>query len=212
MVVRRAGPGDCEDVVTILTEAFADNELLAWVYVTTERSRQLAPAYFRWITRRTLEAGVVYLVEGKGALLSMPSSALDESPDRIETTRQYVRALGAERGEYLLAYEDSLRSHHPMHTPHWHGAYIAVRPAFQAQHVGHCLLHRFLGERGDKPIYVEATPPNAAWHEHAGGIPSVGSFQFGDFTLVQLWRNPSDRENTLRNSAQTGAYHGIRHD
>lgn len=191
VAVRRAEGGDCEQVVEILSEAFDGSPGLAWVYGTPEQYKRLAPAYFRWITRQALDAGVVYLVEGKGATLGLPSTALETSPEQVQATRRRLQEIGAERAEQLLTYEDTLRLHHPTQIAHWYSAYIGVRPAHAYRGIGLCLSHHFLKQHGDMPVYAESLLRNLAWCKRVWGFTSVGTFQMAGITHVQLWRNPS---------------------
>ncbi|WP_459740868.1 GNAT family N-acetyltransferase [Streptomyces sp. E-15] len=189
--VRRAGPADLDEVASVLTEAFADDAPLGWVFGDPETYQRLAPAYFRWVTRTVLDAGIVYWVEGKGATLFLPSSALESTPQQLLAARRELAALGADRAPQLLAYRDAFRRHHPMHTPHWYCWLLAVRPAHQRESVGRNLIQQAVTELGDLPHYCDATPDNAIFPRQFGYAPT-GAFDVNsDIRFIQMWREPA---------------------
>lgn len=211
-LVRRAGPRDVDEVVTILTEAFAGRAHFGWMFGTGESSRRLVPVYFRWATQRALAVGEVYLVDGRATMMGLPSSALDTRPEQVQATNQQLRALGAERAERVLAVEAASRQHHPMHTPHWYGWFGGVRPAHRGHNLGRLLIRHILTQHSDLPYYHEVPDPRIAALWEREGFKTIGAFEITDgVTLTQQvhadptsgWWAQATPDGTKRQAGET---------
>jgi GNAT superfamily N-acetyltransferase len=187
-LVRRATPAETDELVNILTEGFAQDPFLVWIYETPDQYRRLAPDFFQWMTERTMAIGQAYVAgDGKGALLGQPSSTVDTSDEEDKQIHQQLRAIGSECAGRLLAFIDAAHEHHPMEKPHWYFTFLAVRPEHQNQGLGGALLRDALAETG-LPGYLEATwQRNRALYERLG-YKAIKDFPVADgVSLCAMW-------------------------
>lgn len=194
-IVRRAGPADADEVTAILAEAAADDRGLAWVFGTMQAYRRLAPAFFRQATQSALDAGYVYVVDGRAAWLGLPSSALETRPEHVRAEIEQLR-MGAEYAERLLALETICRRHHPMHTPHWYDHWMGVRPAHRGQGLAVLLRRHTLEHHPDLPHFNEAWPDVAPLWEKTG-FRSIRRLEIAEGMTIVQQVGPADFAKTV---------------
>lgn len=191
--VRRATESDIDDLVTSLTEGFAEDPLLMAIYPTSEQYERLAPRFFRWMSEHTLAIGSAYIVEGQGALLTQPSSAVERTEQEIQQTQKELQEVGGECAEGLLDFMNSARANHPsLGVPHWYGTFIGLRRDARGQRVGSSLFQYSIQDYGNPPSYGESTTPGNLAFWQTQGFKPIGTFTTeSGVPLTQIWREPN---------------------
>ena len=159
-------------MVTILTDAFADNQSVLYVVKQDRHRRARIRHLMQYAVTTCREAGEVWLSNDR------QGTALVLFPDRKKTTGQAilrdlrlaVSATGLRQVYRTLRREARIHALHP-NTPFCHLWFVGVHPSSQGQGVGSQLL-RSLTEHYDtmqRPIYLEtSTVRNLPWYQKHG--------------------------------------------
>ncbi|MGH3588051.1 MAG: GNAT family N-acetyltransferase [Pseudonocardia sp.] len=166
VTVRRAAPGDAEELARILARAFQDDVLTRWILPDEDRRRATLPAVYA-VQLRTwyLQRAVTDVAERAGRVVGC---ALWNPPDRpspppLVQLRQLSAALrmGGRGLPRLLAASSATGAARPTE-PHWYLAELATDPEVQGTGVGSQLVRHGLA-RADAdrvPAYLESPDDN----------------------------------------------------
>ena len=141
--------------------AVSFNHLDANAYLVpplADRVRVMA-GFFTLLTEHAAEYGRVDVVDGPDGPVATAVwfDLTRDAPDPPDYENRLAALSGAYRPNFD-ALDDLFAKHHP-ETPHWHLAFLAVRPDAQHRGLGSALMHRTheeLDARG-VPTYLEAT-------------------------------------------------------
>jgi GNAT superfamily N-acetyltransferase len=193
--VRRARPEDERAVAQALSEAFASDPLVRFLFPDEgSRRRRVTAMFGLQLAAHYRALGAVWTTDGcDGAALWAPpdhwrfgtSTMLRSAPAMIRMHgRHLARAL-----RYLSAVE----ARHPVE-PHWYLGALGTRPAVQRRGIGSALLAPVL-DRCDAeglPAYLENShPDNVAYYRRHGFQVTEELAPAGGPPVWLMWREPS---------------------
>jgi len=194
----QAGPGDLDEIVQTLSDAFAVDPHMDW-FMRADAGRDAARhAFFRLlIGQEGLPRGRIDRPAGGGAAaVWMPFETLGPISlgDELRALPTLLRASGLSRFGRLMAIRADLDRHHPMDRPHAYLWFLGVAPAAQGRGVGSALL-RAANARHDAaglPAYLETgTARNVALYQrHGFKVISEHRARADAPTMWSLWREP----------------------
>ncbi len=192
--VRLAGEADREAVVRVLTAAFFDDPLMAWVFPRAARRRGALRRLFEMEAEFFLRRGLVWLsAEQQGAATwlapGVPASL------RLRTVARHLPAWLAAGGPWhavhvLRAFALTERKHPK--EPHYYLGSIGVEPAAQGQGLGGSLIEA-MTERIDAegmPTYLlSSNARNVPLYErHGFRVTEALKIPHGGPTVWSMWR------------------------
>ncbi|WP_129305006.1 GNAT family N-acetyltransferase [Streptomyces sp. L2] len=168
MAVNIAKAKNAETVVNILTEGFADDAVIRWIYPGEQEYRSLAPAFFKYMFDHTLAVGEALLdADGRGVLLTEPVSPSGAGREHGRSEIQTIGGNG-DCADRLASYMFGGADVHPMEESHWYWSFGSVLPSSRGIGVGRSLFRRSIRDKGE-PIYGEATSHrNLSLYERLG--------------------------------------------
>jgi GNAT superfamily N-acetyltransferase len=136
MAVRRVRDEDVEPLAAMLTRAFHDDPVTAWVYAREGRRAHWSRRFFRWQVRRLLDQDVTWTVEDRAgaALWALPGRWREETRDTLSLLRQTLPGV-LPRLPRVLAGLSQVEVRHP-EEPHFYLAVLGVDPARQGSGLG----------------------------------------------------------------------------
>ncbi|GAA4786702.1 GNAT family N-acetyltransferase [Streptomyces ziwulingensis] len=185
--VRSGTPEDIDAMTAILTEGFAEDPVIRWLFTTPERYERLAPRLLRWMVGEAVTAGDAFLVPDKGVLLGRPSTAIESDAEWAEAEDQLRDACG-DAADNVLEYFRTARKNHPTGEPHWYGEALAVRPGHRNQNVGTLLIGHCVRTYPGLPVYGDASSPESARLYVRLGATALGTYRLADdVELTSVW-------------------------
>jgi len=191
-----ASEADLAAMVATLSEAFADDPGLSWIWPDRDRRQERLPHFFHAIVQGTMDAGVALRSAGADAV-SLWRKPGRIHPDDAETRRNrssLARAFdaGGERSQLMSA---TLKAHQPSGFAWWYLQFIGVRPAAQGTGCGGAAVRAGLklACASCEPVYVEVmNPTNLGYYQHVG-FETVTEFDVpdgGPHVWGMIWRAP----------------------
>ena len=194
--VRRVGTERAGEIGALLSDAFADDPLFAWLLAGAdagERAQRL-DTWWRFMLLHP-PPGAEMHVSGDGAAAAVwhPPGCKPHPPGIVADFGRLVENLLAERAPGALASFARFARSAPA-TEHWHLAAVGVSADRQGQGLGARLLTPMLArcDRLDVPAYLESSNPrNLAFYDRLGFRPidEVETVD-GAATLTLMWRRP----------------------
>jgi ribosomal protein S18 acetylase RimI-like enzyme len=192
--VRRAEAADLRVVSDVLTDAFAHDPLVRWLFPEeSERARLQARFYRPLIAHPDGEAYLVGRAEGASVWLTLAAgqAAPEEHPDASEADQ--ISVFG-ENGARLQALGQALAERHPHDEPHLYLPCMGVVSGRQGGGLGSALLRHRL-ERADADgiaAYLEASSPRSRALYQRYGFEDLGEpVRLADSPLLwPMWRRP----------------------
>lgn len=188
--ILRAGVEDAGWVADLIGEAFHPLAVACWLVPDPRQRAQILPANFRILVDHALAYGTVHTTSDRAAV------AVWFPRDRpLPEPVGYQRRLEAACGQATARFQhldELFDKHHPA-APHYHLAFLAVRPGRQRHGLGGALLrhHHHLLDTAGAPAYLEATsePARDLYTRH--GYQVMGApFCLPDATpMWPMWRN-----------------------
>ncbi|OLT38313.1 hypothetical protein BJF79_27215 [Actinomadura sp. CNU-125] len=177
-------------VAATMCAAFFDTPVTSWVFPDAGRRAELLPAHYAMIVRQFVERGEVRLAdEGAGACLFYPPDASRPSADGLAAALRPVIGDSADRSAQVFR---TLEAHRPDGRPHYHLAYIAVRPGSRAS-LSMALIQALL-DRADADglgVYAECTSRDSRTAARLFGFAPMESFSLPDGPSIHpCWREP----------------------
>ena len=194
--VRPAAPVEIPALARVLTQAFADDPVTAWVFPDeADRLARLARFFGDlFLPRMAVGRDEIYTDEDLLGIASWTPPGQGET-SALETLR-LLPAMAALWGRRLpravrtLAY---MESRFPKE-PHWHLPFLGVAPEAQGQGLGSALMRPIL-DRCDfegAPAYLEASTPRnrALYLRHGFVVLDEMRLPGGGPPLWRMWREP----------------------
>ncbi len=157
--IRRAEESDLETCVATLSEAFANDPVLNWVF----RSTELYPNYFRLLLREVyLPRGIIHMDEhGRGAAIWLPPEERFDVAPRWSLLKFGLQLTLREGVLPLLRMRQMSRVYHAQlpREPYYYLQFIGVRAAYQGRGLGATLLEHGaqMCEEHNMPAYLESS-------------------------------------------------------
>jgi GNAT superfamily N-acetyltransferase len=190
-LARRSAHADLDTMAAVLSAAFQDDPVFAWMLPGDARRRAILPAVMRLFAARFQPHGRNHVTEtGSGAAVwsppGAPSAPADERfqaelavlvGDDIARTRELTELVGDARPP----------------DPHHYLMLLGVAPDHRGTGVGSALLHAVLdrADRDCEHAYLEATSPRrrALYERH--GFEVTRELRVSDCPpLWAMWRDP----------------------
>lgn len=191
--IRRAGPADEPVLAEVLSAAFAEDPVFAWMFPDPARRPALTRATFDALVETHVGMGGSYLStpEPAGAAVWVP---LDWEPDSATEDRieQAFLAAGQEQSDRMRTILGLMTEVHP-HEPHAYLFAIGTARQWQGQGVGSALLRHVLEpcDHDGTPAYLEATTEDSRRLYARHGFADIGVIQLPDGPpLFRMWRDP----------------------
>src|SRR5688572_22073736 len=182
-VARWAQRNEAKSVYDILTSAFAGDPANRWMYPDDEQYIRFFPAFAEAFGGEAFIRGTAILIEdGAGAALWLPPGS---APDEGTLAVLIEESVSERRKADLAAVIDEMSRHHPGE-PHWHLAFVGVKPARQGEGHGSAMIELGLAEcdRAGVSAYLEATSPRSVPLYERHGFKVIGEIRIGEFPPV----------------------------
>jgi GNAT superfamily N-acetyltransferase len=157
MAVRPACDEDVEPLAAMLTRAFHDDPVTAWVYARERRRTHWAQRFFRWQVQRLLEQEVMWTTEdcAGAALWALPGRWREETRDALSLLRQTLPGM-LPRLPRVLVGLGQVEARHP-DGRHFYLAVLGVDPERQGTGVGSRVIQPGLDlcDQEGLPAYLE---------------------------------------------------------
>jgi ribosomal protein S18 acetylase RimI-like enzyme len=194
---RRAVPADRRELTAVLSAAFLDDPVFAWILPgRTHRARVIEPTFdaFADAFARHDETRVATVAGSlAGVAMWAPPGVAPVHPDDEERFGARVAELAGPHLDRLAECMERFEAVHP-EAPAWYLQFLAVHPTAQGQGLGGRLLRDVLdhADAAGESTYLEATSlRNRALYERHG-FEVVGEIQLTDGpTVYPMWRDPS---------------------
>lgn len=194
--VASCSAADSEAVARILSSAFAEDPVIAWMFSDPARQRARIEQAFETWTRRIFlpKHAVVLHSSGHAAACWAPPARW-----RLTVTQQLrllpsmANVFGVGRLPSVLSGMQRMADTHPDDHAHWYLGFVGTEPEHQGRGFGSELLAHTLGrcDRDRMPVYLEASRPgNVPFHERFG-FTVRHELELPDGPSVWgMWRDP----------------------
>jgi GNAT superfamily N-acetyltransferase len=192
--VRHALDADAADLSRIITEAFFDDPVTAWIAPDLDQRRAVARPMFDVYVDAFLPLGETYITGDRSgaALWSLPGQEVVPEAE-VEAFVAKVEAAAGELAPRLFELDAIFEANKPA-TPHAHLQLLATLPERQGQGVGSSIFRATLPrlDREGIPAYLEATTERNRRLYERHGFRNTGRITRPDGpTLFQMWRDPA---------------------
>lgn len=191
--VRKAGAGDIDGLVSVLTRAFDEDPVINW-FLPQDAGRTAAfRGFFEMAVRTfTLPHDEVYTAAGQvGAALGAPPGTWQLGADEVEELLPDLEAVFGDKLERSLQGMEAMDAHHP-HEPHFYLLLLGVEPTLHSRGIGSALLRPVLRrcDGAGLPAYLEATSPRnvALYERHGFVVTDTIDLPDGGPPLWLMWR------------------------
>jgi GNAT superfamily N-acetyltransferase len=195
--VRRAHPGELPTLADVLTRAFTDDPVTAWLF-PDERTRveQLRRFYADiFLPRMALGRDELYTDRDRCGVASWTPPG--EGATGLAESLRLLPAMAAIWGRRLpraLRTLSYMESQFP-EAPHWHLPFLGVVPESQGRGIGSALMQPILDrcDRDGTPAYLEAstTRSRALYLQHGFVVLDEMRLPGGGPPLWRMWREPT---------------------
>lgn len=199
-VIRRVAPADRPQVVTTVTQAFAEDP--AWQFLMNDEYGRVASRFVEAAFDLRVHSGNIWVSDDLATVAMWDSPTGDNHPPQLAENvwARYRAVAGEEAHERLIAYKDALAAVSPAH-PYWYLAVLATHPARQGEGLATAVLTPVLGEadQGGITCCLEtSTEANLRFYERRGFTgPTEVMIPAGPPTWW-LHRPPASPERLLR--------------
>jgi ribosomal protein S18 acetylase RimI-like enzyme len=194
--VRRATPGELPALADVLTRAFADDPVTAWIFPDeTDRVQRLGRFYSElFLPRMAFGRDEIYTDDRISGVASWTPPGQGETGmmDMLRMLPGLARISGRwlPRTLKTLSY---MESQFP-EAPHWHLPFLGVVPEAQGQGLGSALMQPILdrADREGMPAYLEASTERsrALYLRHGFVVLDEMRLPGGGPPLWRMWREP----------------------
>lgn len=192
--VRHAVRSELGALENSLTDAFADDPMMAWIYPEPGTRALLSSGFMRTILEVGLTRGHTYTVGANigGAVWGPPDVDLldDEAVGRLfGLLGEQLGARAEEVGAGLIR----ITEHHPHDQPHFYLLLLGTARSHQSLGAGSALIREVL-DRCDRQgfgAYLESSNlRNVPFYERHGFRPITQVKVSDDFIATPMWRDP----------------------
>ncbi len=192
--IRRVGRERTAQVAATLSEAFAEDPLMAWILKGVAPAEQAASRTAWWsfmLSHGPPGAEVHVTGDSSGAACWHPPASGKRPATVVAEFARLVCELATDRAQVVLESFARIASRSPAEH-HWHLAAVGVLPERQGEGLGARLLAPMLArcDRLDMPAYLESSNPcNLGFYERLG-FTKVGEVETIDeqVALTLMWR------------------------
>ncbi|MEV4704372.1 GNAT family N-acetyltransferase [Actinoplanes sp. NPDC049316] len=189
--IRTAAPTEIPEVGRLIALSF-DHLPQNRSLVPDENDRlPVMTEFFTFLSESAPEAGRIDVIEDATGALAAAAVWFDRTREMPEI-EGYEQRLSAVAGPYLpnfQALDEVFEKHHP-DEPHWHLAFLAVRPDHQSAGLGSALMQH-THEQIDVPAYLEATNEDNIRLYERHGYTRMSPFDIrlpDDTPFFRMWR------------------------
>jgi ribosomal protein S18 acetylase RimI-like enzyme len=190
--VKLAGPSDLDDILQILTLAFATDPCIRYIFRSAGAFLSGYPRFARAAGAPSASVEGAWMAQdGSGAALWLPAGV---NADQAVSQGALAEHGARDKFETLAKVGAALRGFHPQE-PHWHLVMLGVDPACQGRGLGSVLLRADL-ERCDEagaPAFLENSNPRNTPLYVRHGFEVIGTVQPDDFPPLQAMVRPARR-------------------
>jgi len=205
-VTTDSSAADIEVVVDVLTEAFAEDPVMQWVFANEAKRVDNIGTWWSFMLNRQPEGALVLVSEDQTTAAFWHAPKFGSNPaGEVDGERQKGRESGPQTGaedplitlvtelvgerlgEVLTYFAQVVGAH--LEEPHWYLSAIGTRPAAQGQGSGHLLLQPML-DRCDAeglPAYLESSNPRNVPFYFRHGFVSVGDLLTPDGSALMTF-------------------------
>lgn len=187
---RRLTDRESDHVVRILTDAFARDPVIRWMYPANEIYRSAFPQFLRAFGGPAFAEGTVVLERQQRAAAMWLAPGFGPDDDAIESC--LLDTFASEKQADLFAVFADMEAAHP-DFEHWYLPWFGTDPTWQSHGVGSALMQQCLGtvDEARLPAYLETpNPRNIPFYERQG-FELVGCSQHGDCPPVAFMLRPA---------------------
>jgi GNAT superfamily N-acetyltransferase len=201
--VRDATPADTPRLAQVLSQAFADDPVTAWIFPSEhDRLERLGRFYSEiFLPRMALGRDEIYTDDGLRGVASWtpPGKGHMSAIDNLRLLPRLAAVCGRDLPRALRALS-YLESQFPAE-PHWHLPFLGVAPEHQGHGVGSLLMRPILDrcDREGSPAYLEASTPRnrALYLRHGFVVLHEIRLPGGGPPMWRMWREASPREGQI---------------
>ncbi len=193
-VVRHAVRADLNPLAATLTDAFADDSMMAWIYPEPGMRLAQVPAFMRAALDIGFPHGHVYTAGANTAAAIWAPPDVDLFDDQAITTlfgllSEQLGPRAEEVGKGLA----SIAEHHPHHIPHFYLFVMGTAQAVQGTGIGSRMLHEILDrcDRQGLGAYLESSDVrNIPFYARHGFNVLTEVNVSEEFVARTMWRDP----------------------
>jgi GNAT superfamily N-acetyltransferase len=204
---RNVGPDP--DVAAILTDAFAADPFMAWIFGGIDDRQGVLRVWWDWLVTHGPDGGEVWRTDDSGAAaiwypprharpeaeptLEPEAEPVDDGEEAVDPFVELLTGLIGERVSEVLAFFGQGSAMHPPE-PHWYLLALGTLADRQGQGLGARLVRPVL-DRCDTEglgVYLESSNPRNIPFYHRLGFVEVGELWTPDDTalVTGMWRAP----------------------
>lgn len=173
-----------DDMAAALTEAFADDPGLAWIWPDREDRLGRLPDFFKGLVSGAVANGVAFRSAQSDAVsLWRAPGRVEPQPSEMAQAQPFMaRAFTAESGRRSQLMRAAIKAHQPTGYSWWYLQFIGVRPSAQGTGLGGAAARAGLelARAAGQPVWVEVmNPENLGYYRHLG-FETVADFDISD--------------------------------
>ena len=190
---RRAADGDLEEVLSIITAAFAQDPLWSHALASADGGTEHHARFWRLFIEGAMPSSWVWLTEGGEATsVWIPPGGTELNEAQEEELGKLARQLLGRRAEPYFQLLEDFDVAHPRKEAHYYMSLLGTHPEHSGRGIGMDLLRHNLGVIDDEglPAYLESSnPANNRRYESVGFRPR-GQFSYpgGGPVVTTMWR------------------------
>jgi GNAT superfamily N-acetyltransferase len=193
-LVRHAVAADMQAVEDTLTDAFADDPMMNWIYPDPETRAQRRREFFAFTLGMARRFGHTYTAGNNQAAAVWTPPDIEVFDDAaitafINLLAEQDPARAGEVAEGLL----SITAHHPQDNPHFYLFLLGTSPSVQSKGFGSLLMQDMLDrcDRQGLGAYLESSnTKNVPFYERHG-FKVTAEVLLGDSAVIRpMWREP----------------------
>ena len=200
--VRRAADDDVDEVLGIITAAFARDPLWSHALASPDGTTEHHARFWRLFIEGAMPYSWVWVTDGgEAASVWIPPGGTEMNDLQEEELGRLARQLLGEKAARYFELLHSFEAAHPRAEPHYYLSLLATHPEHSGRGIGMELLRTNLAviDSEGLPAYLESSnPANNRRYESVGFRP-IGKFAYagGGPRVTTMWRearSAPDRE------------------
>ncbi|MEA2468209.1 MAG: hypothetical protein QOJ57_2335 [Thermoleophilaceae bacterium] len=193
MNIRKATEQDIPAMAAMLSRAFHEDPIVAWVFEDEHRRPKYARRFFAGRARVLIGQREIYTADGvaAAAMWARPDEWRDPPLRALKELAILTPGVGMRAGRVIRGLVQ-VESKHPK-PPHWYLAVLGTDPSRQGEGLASSLLRRVLDEcdRDEVPAYLETgTERNVAFYIRHGFMVTEELQLPKGPPIWLMWRDP----------------------
>ena len=190
---RRATEDDVDQVVAIVTAAFAQDPLWSHALAVPGGGTEHHARFWRLFVEGPLPSSWVWLAnDGEAASVWVPPGGIEMSEAQEHEFEVLAREVLGPKADPCFELLESFEEAHPRKEPHYYLSLLATHPDHRGHGIGMALLRHNLElvDAEGLPAYLESTNPVNDQRYQSAGFSPVGSFSYpgGSPLVTTMWR------------------------